>query len=96
MSDITPSVAVVFCILITAIVLFVPSLVIDLLTKNKDKYLIAYSFTKEVRGGVSIRGYSNYFSNIDITDKNSLIKLRNDIEKEYNVDKVTILNIIKL
>ena len=101
MSDITP---VMFCFLIASLVMFGPPLLMDWLTKkyNKEKhlykykYLTSYSFTNVVKEVTSVCGHGNYFTNIDITDINSLKKLRTEIEQSNNVDRVVILNIISL
>lgn len=62
------------------------------------KYLVAYSFTNNVRDGVQRCGNGNFFTNIDITDFDDLVKLRSEIEKTSPmlVENVVILNIMVL
>jgi hypothetical protein len=62
------------------------------------EYLVSYSFTNNVQDGEQRCGTGNFFTNIDITDGDDLVKLRSEIENTSPmlVEKVVILNIMAL
>jgi hypothetical protein len=63
---------------------------------NSGKYLIAYSYSKKVRGGNSVSGFGNYITEVDITDAESLNKVTDEINKAFYDGKavVVIMNVL--
>lgn len=62
------------------------------------KYLIAYSYSKELSGGQTVHGDGNYLTDNEVTDFVSLEELVREIAMviDVKVEKVVILNIIVL
>ena len=60
------------------------------------RYLIAYSYSKEVRGGQTVSGDGNYLTDKVITDLDSWRVLTDEIAKERGIANVVVLNIMPL
>ena len=59
-------------------------------------YLIAYSYSKEVRGGLTVSGAGNYLTDKVITDLDSLKFLTDEIANDRGIENVVVLNIMPL
>jgi len=60
------------------------------------KYLIAYSYSKDVRGGQTVYGDGNYVTDKEVTDLASLWVLTDEIAKDRGIANVVVLNIMAL
>ena len=60
------------------------------------RYLIAYSYSKEVRGGQTVSGDGNYVTDKEVTDLASLKILTDEIAKDRGIANVVVLNIMAL